>query len=60
MVKFMMNDETRCQKVDDTWKIDQLDVVDSDKLSNLINRKDNELLSEGKLMKKQRTSEKQR
>ena len=30
-------------KVDDTWKIDQLDVVDSDKLSSLATEKDNEL-----------------
>ena len=49
LVKFMMNPKQDV-KVDDTWKIDQLDVVDSDKLSNLATEKDNELLSEGKLI----------
>jgi len=49
LVKFMMEPKQDV-KVDDTWKIDQLDVVDSDKLSSLATEKDNELLSEGKLI----------
>ena len=40
LVKFMMNPKQDV-KVDDTWKIDQLDVVDTDKLSNLATEKDN-------------------
>jgi len=50
LVKFMMKPGKEDVKIDDTWKIDNLDVVDTDKLSNLATEKDNELMSEGKLI----------
>ena len=49
LIKFMM-EPNQDVKVDDTWKIDGVDVSDSNQLSNLANEKDNELLSEGKLI----------
>ena len=46
-------------KVDDTWKIDGVDISDSNQLSNL-DEKDNELLSEGKLITKDISKTKER
>ena len=42
--------ENNLVKIDDTWKIDNLDVVDTDNLSSVATEKDNELMSEGKLI----------